>query len=782
MKKVAPVGQNRDVDEASNSDSGDSIFITQKTIPEAIRPRGENRPHLSPFCTQEELADHEDEAASSSSDVESKTNRKQKKRVLGVPTFNFSFLSKGKRQTDLTRDKIKKLHSYVIGGFFKSSQELWKSYERGEDMTESLPTVDVDGECMSPIPEEETMEDEDIKVVERKHFATSIKARSSQPWCTPKTRSSEKGKPSQEQKGSQGERRKAARQVSKCKTDKVAPSSATQTPHREDALCRDLTETEPLVTRDENTRTETETGKRVKGKTKQLGNGSIKKLNPKRDTQRDRDPHTDVLHEDGQSSSGNAECSHERQKLPQSDINNDTPCLKKRKKKGGRGGCESVEKGAEQSQAETEGKPEEHLPSLLEDINVTTVPHSEPEKKKPATAGRQDQSAQSMEEPSGVISQADWKKKKDVDVESRDANETAEPPANQVNVQKKRDLNEPSDLSQTPTERPGEVGADSEDTEAPQETLGSSFTKRKKKKKKELPDSSDKDVNFCNGAVTNADLTVKKKKKMVDVSHTAEEDESVDNTQTEERETERRTKKKKRKQSWYCEDTTALAENSVFVRKKIKGPSFLPADEEENGAEAERSRLQSKAEKPDVSANGLAATSEEFPESSAESKNRVKKKKQRSAEQDCVKGETEWEEPKETAEPEVKKKKRKRKDSEMMSPTEKYVDELQAEEDVPLKKKKKKKIPPAATEDAESELTLDSPKKLKNKKAADKLSLLNKKPFPKTADSEAHKSQQPGRTEPDFNFSSASETSRMKQKKNKKKRLHHPNQDFLFDL
>lgn len=613
---------------------------------------------------------------------------------------------------------------------------------------------------------------------ERKHFATSIKARSSQPWCT---RSSVEGKPSQELKGSQGERRKAAPQVSNCKpTDTVAPSSATQTHHHEDALWRDLKETETFVTRDENPRTETKTGK---GKKKQLGNGSNKKLGPKRDTQRDRDPHTDVLHEDGQSSSGNAECSHGRQKLPQSDVN-DAVCLKKRKKKESRGRRESVEKGAEQSQAETEGEPEEQLPSLLEDLIMTTVPHSEPEKKKPAAAGRQDQSAQSVEEASGVSSQADWKKKKYVDVESRNANKTAEPPADKVNVQRKRDVNEPSELSQTPAERPGEVGADFEETEAPQDTLGLSFTKRKKKKKnqKELPDSSDKDVNFSNGVVTNADLTVKKKKKkMVDVSHTAEEDE----TQTEEQEAEVRTKKKKKlKQSWSCEDTTAPAENSVFVRKKKKkGSSFLPADEEENGAEEERSLLQSEAEKPDVSANGLAATSEEFPESSSESKNRVKKKKKRrSAEQDCVKGETDWEEPKETAEAEVKKKKkRKRKDGETMSPTEKYVDEPQAEVDIPLKKKKKKKkIPAAASEDAESELSLNSANKLKKKKAADKLSLQNK-PFSKTADSEARKTQQqPGRTEPDFNFSSASETSRVKQKK--KKRLHQPNQDFLSHL
>lgn len=45
------------------------------------------------------------------------------------------------------------VQSYVIGGFFKCCQEQWENYERAEDVTESLPTVDVDGECISPVSE-----------------------------------------------------------------------------------------------------------------------------------------------------------------------------------------------------------------------------------------------------------------------------------------------------------------------------------------------------------------------------------------------------------------------------------------------------------------------------------------------------------------------------------------------------------------------------------------------------------------------------------------------------
>lgn len=42
---------------------------------------------------------------------------------------------------------------YMIGGFFKCLGELRQSGERGPALESSLPTVDVDGEHISPLSE-----------------------------------------------------------------------------------------------------------------------------------------------------------------------------------------------------------------------------------------------------------------------------------------------------------------------------------------------------------------------------------------------------------------------------------------------------------------------------------------------------------------------------------------------------------------------------------------------------------------------------------------------------
>ncbi|XP_017267985.1 nucleolar and coiled-body phosphoprotein 1 [Kryptolebias marmoratus] len=729
MEKMAqdtsPVGQSEGGNEANNSDSGDSVFITQKHVPAAVRSGRRKHPRLGSTWTRE---GEDDISSSSSSDGESTANRKRRRRrrrVLGAPTYRLSFLPQTR---DLPHVEIKKLHNYVMGGYFKSVQELWASYEQGVDLTASLPTIDVPEEWISPISEEEKEEtvDEDIKVVERKRFVTSLKAKSSQPWYTPKTRPGEEGKPSRAVNGSQGEREVATSKP----VLKETPSSATQTPEREGTPCRNSKEAASQAASDVHVRAPSETpktGKLRKGKKKQLGSESDAMLNEGR-TQTGRDPHTEVLHADEQSGSGDAERGHGNPNLPGRDVNND-PLSVKRMKKRGKGG----EKGREQSPEETEGQHEEDRPD------------SKPkkEKKKPAAE------------------------------EGGRTNAAAQPPTDEVKKNRKgKDPNATSDLCQTPTEHLGEVGAHFEDTQAPPETSEPSFTTRKKHKEKK---------SFCTDAATNPDLTGKKKrkKKMVDSSLAAEED--VDKPQKEEQDAELGTKKKKKLKenpsATILEEMMAAVNRSEFVRKKNeKGTSsFLATDEEEQHDPSQA-----------VSA-GSAELAERLEGLKDGVPKKKKKKKKRSAVQERVDGETEFEETAE-AEEVKKKKKRKRNDGKLAGPTERGAEEPQTDAAVsPRKRKTKKKkdtqeIPPAATEDAESEASAlhafssDSPKKKlkkKKEKAAEELSP-ERKSCPKT-----QKPKQTGRTKPE-----ASEASphSLKQKKKRKRKLHSQNQDFLSDF
>ncbi|KAM7374727.1 hypothetical protein PAMP_007368 [Pampus punctatissimus] len=75
-----------------------------------------------------------------------------------------------------------------MGGFFKCVREMFQSYQKGDKVESYLPTVDMDGEEISPLSEgdEERSHDEDIKVVERKHFVVSSKGKCPHSWNTQK--------------------------------------------------------------------------------------------------------------------------------------------------------------------------------------------------------------------------------------------------------------------------------------------------------------------------------------------------------------------------------------------------------------------------------------------------------------------------------------------------------------------------------------------------------------------------------------------------------------------
>ncbi|XP_026227025.1 G patch domain-containing protein 8-like isoform X2 [Anabas testudineus] len=175
----------------ADSDSGDSLFLTQKSVPEAVRTGKRHRYSLrsTPTSPRDE-EESEDDKSCSPSHGESANEKKRKRKKCHLPKYHFPFLNKknwNSRSTLLSLQQNARLHDATMGGFFKCVRELWQGYERG-DMELSLPTLDIDGDCISPLTEEERSEDEDIKVVEKKRFVAPSKTKRSQPWYTPPKR------------------------------------------------------------------------------------------------------------------------------------------------------------------------------------------------------------------------------------------------------------------------------------------------------------------------------------------------------------------------------------------------------------------------------------------------------------------------------------------------------------------------------------------------------------------------------------------------------------------
>ncbi|XP_019750730.1 phoenix isoform X2 [Hippocampus comes] len=186
---AGPSRQNRTPEEPPevDSDSGDSLFITQLPVPQAVRTVRRRKSSRDTFAT--ELEDSEGDISSSQSDAaDHETSRKKrKKRKITLPKYSFSFLTERKRKsrcTNLTSKQNLKFHNYVMGGFFKCV-ELW---QRAEDLSEGQPTVDQDDEDISPLTADEGEDksgDEDIKVVEKKRFLAKSKTKWQQAWHIP---------------------------------------------------------------------------------------------------------------------------------------------------------------------------------------------------------------------------------------------------------------------------------------------------------------------------------------------------------------------------------------------------------------------------------------------------------------------------------------------------------------------------------------------------------------------------------------------------------------------
>ncbi|XP_061608538.1 uncharacterized protein LOC133467552 [Phyllopteryx taeniolatus] len=166
-----------------DSDSGDSLFLTQEPVPQAARAVRRRKSSQRTYATEGEDSGGITSSAQRHDDNhEMSTNKKKQK--LKLPNYNFSFLTESwHRGTHLIKRHNIRLHNYVTGGFFKCVK-LWQGTNH---FWMPLPTVDQDDEDISPLTQdgEDKSSHEDIKVVDKKCFLAKSKTKQQQPWCTP---------------------------------------------------------------------------------------------------------------------------------------------------------------------------------------------------------------------------------------------------------------------------------------------------------------------------------------------------------------------------------------------------------------------------------------------------------------------------------------------------------------------------------------------------------------------------------------------------------------------
>ncbi|XP_028322634.1 TRAF3-interacting protein 1-like isoform X2 [Gouania willdenowi] len=162
----------------SDSDSGESLFITQHNVSKAELKRKRRKSRRT--ASEPKDGNDSDTRSSIASTGKCLPGRKRKRKKVKLPMYRFPFLQKKTTSNGFTVQKNTKLHYAVMGGFLIGVRELQASFNRGEDLQASLPTIDEDGLCLSPLSEDEdgTMEKEAIRVV-KNCFVVSSKKRAS---------------------------------------------------------------------------------------------------------------------------------------------------------------------------------------------------------------------------------------------------------------------------------------------------------------------------------------------------------------------------------------------------------------------------------------------------------------------------------------------------------------------------------------------------------------------------------------------------------------------------
>ncbi|KAM6911101.1 uncharacterized protein PEZ65_015403 [Lycodopsis pacificus] len=547
------VGQGRQ-DKVSNGpaeaegDSGDSLFITQNTLTLPEAGRSGRRPHYSrrskPVSPREQEGS-EDSSSSASCDEELKTHKCTRRKKYSLPNYSFPFLQERKGHSGPLIDQNKSLHNYTIGGFFKCLGELRQSYRRGQNLESSLPTVDMDGEDISPLSEEdgERSEDEDIKVVERKHFVASSRTKRQQTWCNQLKK----------QKG-----REASEPVTQ-QADPAADAAASvnmqakETPSLSEG-CRAAQTSNVLEVNGKNGMKDS--------------SGNVNTL---------RQEEGGIPHST-QKNKSRAESVGQEVDVRVED------CVKKKKKNRKRSG-----KDVEQLQSGAVAEP------LNDDADI--------QKKKKKNRRRSGKDVEQLQ--SGAVAEP---LNDDADIQKKKKKRKKELGIVIPEEHEEEASNRTLDLPPVSTEQVETSGNCSENAAASQETLGSSFVKRKKQKKKqqslnnEAPQDGGEgaDVSFSlDDSVTLAKVSLKKKRRkslsegMHFSSYTPEEEgNQKTNEGLEEQNPEPVMKKKKKKKSGILsrgvsEDKVAQSNDSASAREKEKKrkSSFLVADAEENDVE-----------------------------------------------------------------------------------------------------------------------------------------------------------------------------------------------------
>ncbi|XP_017164184.1 phoenix isoform X2 [Poecilia reticulata] len=744
----------------TNSDSGDSLFITQKCAPQRRR-------RLSRRSNFRDSPENEYDA--STSEEEHPDDRKQKKKSCTTPKFTFDFLEE-RMMTRLPYYQNRKLHYYAMGGFFRCAEQLWDSYQTEKDLLASLPTVDQDGEPISPMSKEkdETTEDEDIRVVEKKLFVVS-KTKNSQPWYNPRKGSSEETQQNEEHYNAAREPQgRPGRMTHKISTwiplSRGASSSKTK---KSNEVLEETESVDERVSTSGSLPAETETGKNSRSSGKEsrasglipedneqmLGNKSDATcggVSAEQSAREATDPHTGADEQTGVQY-------------------NDIECRiikvqKRKKKKKDEEDDKCVEEGKDQSLEGAGGHQTDPSSNLIITVEVEAPCMKKKKKKKKCEnqyLGQEadEQSDQWKEEDFVVVCENG-----NIVTDSLKTNKAAESATNDVHVPKKRKKKkkDSSDLDET-TEHTEAIDHSS-NGEVFQETLESSGFKRKKhKKKSQSPNDDQTDVDLSNDASSvpqNTDFVYKKKKKkhVNDQVGLAEEDESVEKTPKEKQEIEQETKKTKKRMKddisvSNSEDMLEYGDYSQLVRKKKnkRTHSVLSADDEEPSPSAHEGC----AEKPEVSAGELAAESADVSEHLRESKD-GKKKKKRSA----TVPESEERELEETSEALVKNKE-KRKRTKRLTETLESVEQSQTEEAAVVNKTKKRKSR-REVPDEESHQTEE--KDRTNPGAGSRFNSASSKTFPAELET------------------SSSHCVERKRKLNARRKLYNPDKDFLSDL
>ncbi|CAN9501631.1 unnamed protein product [Ophioblennius macclurei] len=167
--------EDQNQDHGSDSDSEDSIFITQKPI-RSRRRRG----------SEVKKSSRSDKGNAKSISQVTATKDKKRSGKVKLPVYSFCLnQEKNSKRLVLNNHQNTNIHNALMRGFFCSVQERQAECEAG-DLLSSLPTVDQEGDFIAPISEDAgTLEEEGIKVVKKKDLVVFSKTKRPQPWYNP---------------------------------------------------------------------------------------------------------------------------------------------------------------------------------------------------------------------------------------------------------------------------------------------------------------------------------------------------------------------------------------------------------------------------------------------------------------------------------------------------------------------------------------------------------------------------------------------------------------------